>query len=168
MSEHKRSFVLDVGERCIGREPDDGVAAPIADMIAAKCALCNRDAIAVRRTHPDGYARQSGHRFKHADYLRRPKNPIKITISRCKIGNPYSTAPMIGEKRRYGRGVAQIFRLGLDHPVEHNVGKALSSLPETSRQNTGLPSKRMHHQTIRPFRSMSAHRPFPMMARSSP
>ena len=65
--EDERRFALDIGQRRVGGEPDDGALVGIADVVAADGMLGERLAIVVGRTKPDGDARQAGDRLDDAN-----------------------------------------------------------------------------------------------------
>src|SRR5260370_19809791 len=68
--QHEGRFAVDVRQWRIGGEADGGVAAGIADVIAAEGALHMLLAVARSRAETDGDARQARHRFDKAHELR--------------------------------------------------------------------------------------------------
>ena len=121
----ERRFVLDIGERRIGGEPDDAVADPIADVVAAGRSLRHRLAVVVGRPHANGDARQAGHRLDDANDLRRAEHAAEVLKARREIGDADLAAVPVGQRRDDDRGVALILRLVIDHAVQHDVGESL-------------------------------------------
>ena len=123
--EDERRLTLDIGQRRIGGEPDDGALVDIANVVAADGMLGERVAIVVRRTETNGHAGQPGHRLDHPDELRRSKNAAELAIAGGKIGDADGAAVAVGQYGRDHRGIAQIFRLEIGHVVEDDIGKSL-------------------------------------------
>ena len=59
------------------------------------------------------------------DQLRRPKHAAELPVTGREIGDAHGAAVAVGQDGRYDRGIAQIFRLEIDHVVEDDVGKSL-------------------------------------------
>ena len=94
-------------------------------MIAADGMMRERMAVMMRGTETDGNARQSGDRLDDPDELRRPENTAELPMARGKVGDADGAALLIGEHGGDDSSIAQIFRLKIDHSVEHDVGKSL-------------------------------------------
>src|SRR5262249_1021950 len=57
--------------------------------------------------------------------LRWPKNAPELPVAGRKIGDADGAAALVGEDRRYDRGIPKILRLEVGHVVQHDVGKSL-------------------------------------------
>ena len=123
--EDERRFALDIGQRRIGGEPDDGALMDVADVVAADGMLGEGMPIIVRGAKANGDAGQAGHRFDHPDELRRPKHAAELPVTGREIGDADGAAVAVGQNGRYHRGIAQILRLEIGHVVEDDVGKSL-------------------------------------------
>ena len=123
--ERKRRLALDERERGIGGQAHDRAAAPIADVVAADRMLVDRVAVVVRRAETDGDAGKPGDRLDHAEQLRRPERAVEIAEAGREVGDAHRAALAVGQHRLHDRGVAHVFRLEVDHAVEHHVGESL-------------------------------------------
>ena len=122
--QHERRFAVDQRQRRVGGQAYDGAFTGIADVVAAERALHERLAVVAGRTHPDGDARQAGHRLDDAKDLRRTKNATELAETRDKVGDFDFAALAIDQQRGDDRGVAHIFGLILRQVVEHDVGES--------------------------------------------
>ncbi len=123
--QHEGRLALHIGQRRVGGQPDRRRPVMETDVVAADRMPFARLPVIVGRAAPDGDARQTGDRLDDADQLRRPKNPAVLAEPRRQVGDPHRTPVVIGEHRRDDGGVAHIFRLDVDQPVEDDVGKTL-------------------------------------------
>src|SRR5262249_39160581 len=123
--QHERGLPLDHGERCVGREPNDLIAALIANVIAAGSVASEVLAVIVRRAQPDSDARKPADRLNNAKQLRRAKYALVVPKARGEISDTHASAASIGQNRGNDGRVAQIFGPVLNHVVEQNVGEAL-------------------------------------------
>ena len=130
--EHERRLAVDVGQRRIGGEPDDDVAARVADVVAAERTLGDRLAVAVRRPHADGDARQARHRLDDPHQLRRPercgrklrKRGAKSVMRTAPPWRSVSTVETMAVLRRYSDWLATM-------PSSTTSEKPFSSSPAT-------------------------------------
>ena len=122
--QHERGFAVDVGERRVGGQTDR-LATGIADVIAAERALHVGLAVARGRTEADGDARQAGDRLDDAHQLRRAVRAAELLEARREVRDAHRSAVAIGEHGGDQRGVAHVFGMRRDQPVENDVGEAL-------------------------------------------
>src|SRR5262249_5242713 len=117
----ERRLALDVGQRRIGGEPDDDAFVEVPDVVAPDRMAGKRAAVIVRGADADRDARQAGDRLDDPDELRWPKNAPELPVAGRKIGDTDRAAALVGEDRRYDRGIAKILRLEVGHVVQHDV-----------------------------------------------
>src|SRR5262245_54259102 len=98
--ENEWRFAVDQRQRSVGRQAYDSAFSGIADVVAAERALHQRLAVVAGRTHPDGDARQAGHRLDDAINLRRPKNAAELPEARNEVRNFDLAALVISQERR--------------------------------------------------------------------
>src|ERR1700722_9757279 len=121
----ERRLAFDQRQRRVGGRTKDRGIVMVADMVAADGMALERLAIVVRRSHPDGDARQAGDRLDDAKQLGRAKHAAELLEARREIGDAHRIAVSVGQTRRYDRRIAQIFRAHLGEAVEHHVGESL-------------------------------------------
>ena len=118
-------FLADVGERAVGGEAHDFVAADIADVVGADDEFLDWLPVVVRRPHADGDARQARDRLDAADDLRRTEGALVAVEARREVGDAHRGAARVGQHRLDDRGVAHIARRAAGEFRQHDVAKAL-------------------------------------------
>ncbi len=125
LGEDEGGFLLDIRHRPVGREPDGKVLAAERDVVAADRAIGDRRSIVAGRTHPDGDARQPGHRLDDADELRRAEHTAELTKARREIGDLDRSALAVGQHGRHQRRVALVVRSKVGQVIQDHVGESL-------------------------------------------
>ena len=125
LGQDKRRFLLDIGERPVGGEPDGKVLAVEGDVIAAERTLLNRPSIIGGWTHPDGDAGKAGERLDNADQLRRPEHAAELAEARREIGDPDRAVFLVGQDGGYDRRIALVVRREVGEVLQHDIGESL-------------------------------------------
>ena len=124
----------DVGDRRVGRQPHDGAAADVADVMRADADLADPFAVVEGRPHLDRDSRQAGDRLDAPHDLRRTVGAAVEIEARREIDDAHLPAARIDENCLDDGGVAQVLRLDLDKVGERHFAKPLLFV---SRQQAG-------------------------------
>ena len=121
--QHERSFILDIRQRRIRRQPDRHLVTPVPDVVAAGRARNHRLTVAVGGAETNRDARHAADRLDDPHDLRRPKSAAKNLEARREIRDADGATFIIDQFGNDDRRVADVIRAGLDLAVEHHIGK---------------------------------------------
>ena len=140
MRQRERGLMGDVGQRRIGRQPQDVGAAGEAHVIGADGLAIARLAVIERRPQPNGDARQSADGLDPADDLGGVKGTLKAHEARREVGDLYRVAVAVLQKGLDDRRVAHVRRSGFRRPVpmDDNVAKALLLVAREQAREDGV------------------------------
>jgi hypothetical protein len=96
--QHERRLAVDIGQGPVGREPDDDIASPEGDVIAADRFERHWDSVSAGRPETNCYSRHSSDGFDDPDQLRRTEGPVEIPKSRREIGD-FDRGPLRSVRR---------------------------------------------------------------------
>src|ERR1700720_1377785 len=136
--EHEGSLALDIGERSVAGEPDEKSFVQKTDMVAAQRMMRERMTIIMRRAETDGNARQPCNGLDDPHELGGSKNPAELAMPRCEVRDAHRAALRVGKDRDHHGGVAQIFGLEINQPVEQDVGESLFLLAADQTAEDGI------------------------------